>query len=416
MIYKISKSPKSLIGEIQLPASKSESNRALIIQALCANKFSIKNLATADDTVVLNAILGKDNFDSTIDVGPSGTAMRFLTAFYALKTGTRILTGSERMKERPVKHLVDALIQLGADINYLEKDGFPPLKIAGKPLEGGEITIDGSMSSQYLSALAMIAPTLPKGLIIQLKGEIISKPYLRMTLKMMEIFGVKSSWKNCRIEIAPQEYNYTNVKEYEIESDWSAASYWYQIAAFAKEVDFKIWGLKQDSLQGDNALIEFFKTLGVDTIFIEGGVQLKKKEISMPVDNIHIELMNTPDIAQTLAVTYAAKEIYAELYGLRTLRIKETDRIKALITELKKIGVSATDLDIGNLLIPKIKKSIHAPLSYFKTYNDHRMAMCLTPLSMLFEKVEIEDPQVVTKSYPDFWKDLKSVGFVIEEL
>ena len=416
MIYRISKSPKSLIGEITLPASKSESNRALIIQALCETKFSIKNLATADDTVVLNSILRAEKEATTIDVGPSGTAMRFLTAYFSLKEGTRILTGSERMKERPVKLLVDALQQLGADISYLEKDGFPPIQVVGKKLEGGEITIDGSMSSQYLSALAMIAPTLPKGLIIHMKGEIISKPYLQMTLKMMEIFGVKSSWKNGKIEIAPQKYNCNQVKEYEIESDWSAASYWYQIAAFAKEVDFKIWGLKKESLQGDNALVDLFKPLGIDTEFIDGGIILHKKEIKTPVDNIHIELMNTPDIAQTLAVTYAAKEIYAELYGLRTLRIKETDRIKALITELKKIGVSATDLDIGNLLIPKIKKSIHEPVSYFKTYKDHRMAMCLTPLSMLFHKVEIEDPQVVSKSYPDFWKDLKSVGFVIEEV
>ncbi len=416
MIYRISKSPKSLIGEIHLPASKSESNRALIIQALSSTAFKINNLSTADDSAVLDAILKSNKQDVIIDVGASGTAMRFLTAYLSLVEGKRVLTGSERMKERPVKLLVEALNELGAQIKYLEKDGYPPLEIIGKNIAGGAIAIDGSMSSQYLSALALIAPTLPSGLIIQLKGEIISKPYLAMTLKMMDFFGVKSTWKNSLIEIAPQAYNPQNIKEYNIESDWSAASYWYQIAAFAKEVDFKIWGLRKNSLQGDAALVDYFEPLGVKTTFIEGGIHLTKKEITIPIANVHLELMNTPDIAQTLAVTYAAMEVYAELYGLRTLRIKETDRIKALITELKKIGVSATDLDIGNLLIPKIKKSIHAPTSFFKTYNDHRMAMCLTPLSMLFDEVEIEDPLVVTKSYPNFWEDLRSVGFVVDEV
>ncbi len=416
MIYRISKSPKSLLGEINLPTSKSESNRALIIRALSTNKFEILNQSTADDTAVLNSLLSEAKSSKHFDVGHAGTAMRFLTAYFSLQEGTRVLTGSARMKERPIKYLVDALKQLGAEITYLEKEGYPPLEIKGKALKGGEIVIDGSMSSQYLSALAMIAPTLPDGLKIHLKGEIISKPYLAMTLNMMELFGVKSTWKNSRIEIAPQAYNENKRTSYTIEADWSSASYWYQIAAFAKEVDFKILGLRKNSLQGDAALKEFFEPLGVETNFIEGGIHLAKKQIAIPVDNIHIELMNTPDIAQTLAVTYAAKEIYAELYGLRTLRIKETDRIKALIAELKKIGVSAIDLDIGNLLIPKIKKAIHPPTSFFKTYNDHRMAMCLTPLSMLFEKIEIEDPLVVSKSYPGFWKDLKSVGFVVEEV
>ncbi len=413
MIYKISKSPKNLVGEISLPASKSESNRALLIQALSQSKFNIENLSLSDDTNVLNAIL-KQPSKSSYNVGASGTAMRFLTAYFAFQSGCRILTGTDRMKERPIRLLVEALQQMGADITYLEKEGYPPLEIKGCALEGGEITIDGSMSSQYLSALAMIAPSLPKGLTIKLKGEIISKPYLSMTLKMMETFGIKTSWLNSEIKIPHQEYNQNKLSSYTVEADWSAASYWYQIATFAKEVDFTMLGLKKESLQGDAALINYFEPLGVETTFISGGVRLKKKKIELAVNNIHLELMNTPDIAQTLAVTYAAKEIYAELYGLRTLRIKETDRIKALITELKKIGVSAIDLDIGNLLIPKIKKSIHAPNAIFQTYKDHRMAMCLAPLSMLFESIQIEDPDVVSKSYPDFWRDLKSVGFLIE--
>ncbi len=414
MIYTISKSPKSLIGEVHLPSSKSESNRALLIQALSQQKFTIANLSDAKDTIVLKDILENCHQENYFDVGPSGTAMRFLTAYFAGIPGTRTLTGSARMKERPLALLVEALRKLGANITYLEKEGYPPLKIEGAKLSGGSIVIDGSMSSQYLSALAMIAPTLPQGLIIKLSGEIISKPYLLMTLKMMERFGVKSTWKNAEIEIAPQSYSYTKTDSYVIEGDWSSASYWFQIAAFAKEVDFCMWGLKKESLQGDCSLVEYYQPLGVETTFIEGGIKLSKKNIHVPVDNIHIELLQTPDIAQTLAVTYAAKEIYAELYGLRTLRIKETDRIKALIAELKKIGVEAIDLDIGNLLIPKIKKSIHPPTAVFKTYEDHRMAMCLAPLSMLFDSVSIENPEVVVKSYPHFWDDLKSVGFVIK--
>jgi 3-phosphoshikimate 1-carboxyvinyltransferase len=413
MVYTISKSPKNLIGQINLPTSKSESNRALIIQALSKNKFRIDKLSHSDDTLILNSIL-KHTESSTFDVGASGTAMRFLTAYFSQQSGSRILTGSERMKERPIRLLVEALIELGAEITYLDQKGFPPLEIKGRQIEGGEITIDGSMSSQYLSALALIAPCMPKGLKIKLSGEVISKPYLTMTLKMMESFGVKSSWKNSEINIANQVYNTNNLSSYEIEADWSSASYWYQIAAFSEEVDFKMMGLKKESLQGDAALVSYFEPLGVQTTFIEGGVHLSKKKVEIPVNNIHVELMNTPDIAQTLAVTYAAKEIYAELYGLRTLRIKETDRIKALITELKKIGVSPIDLDIGNLLIPKINKSIHAPKEAFKTYKDHRMAMCLAPLSMLFDSVQIENPEVVSKSYPDFWSDLKSVGFKID--
>ncbi len=414
MIYTISKSPKSLIGEVRLPASKSESNRALLIQALSQKKFTIANLSNANDTLVLKKILENHHQENYFDVGPSGTAMRFLTAYFASIPGTRTLTGSSRMKERPLGLLVEALRKLGANITYLEKEGYPPLKIEGTNLSGGSIAIDGSMSSQYLSALAMIAPTLPLGLKIKLSGEIISKPYLMMTLKMMEQFGVKSTWKNSEIEIAPQAYSYLQTEDYSIEGDWSSASYWFQIAAFAKEVDFCLWGLRKESLQGDCSLVEYYEPLGVETTFMEGGIKLSKKPIKVPVDNIHVELLQTPDIAQTLAVTYAAKEIYAELYGLRTLRIKETDRIKALITELKKIGVEAIDLDIGNLLIPKIKKSIHAPTAVFKTYDDHRMAMCLAPLSMLFDSISIEHPEVVAKSYPHFWDDLKSVGFVIE--
>ena len=416
MIYRISKSPKNLVGEITLPASKSESNRALIIQALCKQKFNISNLSDAEDTAVVNNILNQKIAAQHIDVGPSGTAMRFLTAYFALQEGTRTITGSERMKERPIKLLVQALQQLGAKIEYLEKDGFPPLKISGQKLQGGRIQIDGSMSSQYLSALALIAPTLPEGLKIQLKGEVISKPYLLMTLKMMEYFGVKSEWKTNEICIAAQAYQAPASGSFAVEGDWSAASYWYQMAAFAKEVDLKIYGLKPKSLQGDAALIDYFLPLGVETKFIEGGIQLKNRNITTPVDNLHLEMMNTPDIAQTLAVTYAGKEIYAELYGLRTLRIKETDRIKALIHELKKIGVSAIDLDIGNLLIPKSKRAIHPPTATFQTYKDHRMAMCLAPLSMLFNHVDIEDPEVVGKSYPEFWRDLQRMGFEIERL
>ena len=414
MKYKISKSPKSLIGQIALPASKSESNRALLIQALSNESCEIQNLSDAEDTRVMKMLLENRQTTELFDVGPSGTAMRFLTAYFALQEGTRILSGSARMKERPVKLLVQALQQLGAGIEYLEEEGFPPIKIEGRKLKGGMVHIDGSMSSQYLSALAMIAPVLPEGLTMKLSGEIISKPYLQMTLKMMELFGVKSSWKTNEIVILPQAYRAPQGGKFSVEGDWSAASYWYQIAAFAEEVDFYIHGLRKDSLQGDAALVEYFRPLGVETTFTERGVHLTKRPLSSDVDNIHIELMNTPDIAQTLAVTYAAKEIYAELYGLRTLRIKETDRIKALIHELKKIGVSAIDLDIGNLLIPKIKKSIHAPVEAFQTYQDHRMAMCLAPLSMLFDDVQIENPEVVAKSYPGFWTDLKSVGFKIE--
>lgn len=411
--YHISKKDKILRGTIHLPYSKSESNRVLIIRAL-SKPFKILNLSEAQDSTILNAILNSAlqpanaKGQITCNAGAGGTTLRFLTSYFSIQKGKEvILTGSTRMKKRPIKVLVDALNALGAEIEYLQKPGFPPLKIIGKDLKGGKISIDGSISSQYISALLMIGPLLKNGIHLEFQEEIISRPYVDMTLKIMKHFGIKYSRKKNSIQLKKQKYS---PKEFAVESDWSAASYWYEMAAFADEVDLFLTGLKKNSLQGDSVIAKLFEPLGIKTTYFKDGVHLKKLKRMQVQKLSNINFSNCPDLAQTLALTCAGLGISSTLSGLKTLRIKETDRILALKSELRKIGVQA-EIRKDDLLIKKSKlKRSRLKIS---TYNDHRMAMAFAPLAMLSGEIKIEDPEVVKKSYPGFWKDLGGVGFEV---
>jgi 3-phosphoshikimate 1-carboxyvinyltransferase len=357
----------------------------LIIKALSGLPFEIENLSTAKDTQILKQLLTDKN-RTTFDVGHAGTAMRFLTAYLAIQQGEFVLTGSERMQQRPIKILVDALRTLGADITYLKNEGFPPLKIIGKPLLGGEITINGSVSSQYISALMMIAPYLENGLKINFEGKVTSKPYLDMTAEMMKV-------KDGFI----------------VEPDWSAASYWYSMVALAKDAEITLLGLKKDSLQGDAVVAKIYENFGVKTEYLENGIRLAK--IS-PLTTHHspflFDFTNCPDLAQTIAVTSAALNVPTKLTGLSTLRIKETDRIAALQNELSKLGCRV-EVEHDELIILSNTNAMERQHLPIKTYDDHRMAMAFAPLSLLYP-INIENPDVVIKSYPNFWEDLRSVG------
>lgn len=415
MSIQLSHSSSVLKGEINLTASKSESNRALIIQALCGDNFEIKNLAEAEDTEVLTQLLKKiqsasdanDN-QPVLSVGIAGTVMRFLTAFLALKKGRWLLTGEERMKERPIKILVDTLENLGADISYVENEGYPPLLINGKELNGEFVKMDGSISSQYISALLMIAPQLKNGLQIDFKGEIISKPYIDMTINMMQYFCAEVDWLDNSILVKRGNYY---AKDFIVEADWSAASYWYSIVALAKEAELILYGLKKDSLQGDSAVIDIYKNFGVDTEFIDNGVRLtKSSEFRIQNSELKIDFVNCPDIAQTVAVTCAALNVTTRLTGLKTLRIKETDRIAALENELNELGFNV-EVENDDLIIYSIN-NVELKNHPIKTYNDHRMAMAFAPLALL-NCITIKTPEVVKKSYPQFWEDLNMVGFIV---
>jgi len=440
--------PSQIIkGEIHLTASKSESNRALIIEALCNDSLVIENLSISDDTKVLNELLNNssqdknegsenpnkqksgavsDNNQRVLSVNLAGTAIRFLTAYLAIQDEKVVLTGAQRMKERPIKVLVDVLNQMGADISYKENEGFPPLNICGKKLFGEKITIDGGISSQYISALLMIAPKLAQGLTIAFEGEIISKPYINMTIEMMRYFGAAVQWEGDALVVASGNYK---ARDFKVEADWSAASYWYSMVALAKEADVTLYGLKQESLQGDAVVQSIYKNFGVTTEFVEGGIRLRKKSAFSTQDlELTIDFINCPDIAQTVAVSCAALNVKAKLTGLKTLRIKETDRISAIQTELTKLGFSV-DVDGDDILINKkssfvnLQKNLEQAHSQndgvvslampsVETYDDHRMAMAFAPLA-LQKSIIIEDQDVVGKSYPNFWKDIASVGFEV---
>ncbi len=417
MRYRISHPSKTLQGSIQLTASKSESNRALIIQALCNEKFEIKNLATAQDTTTLQHILTsaikQPQSNATYDVGAAGTTMRFLTAYFATQPGTHILTGSDRMKKRPIGILVNALLDLGATIEYMEEEGFPPLKITGKALKGGEIEIDGNVSSQFISALLLISPKFQNGLVIKFKGDVTSKPYINMTLKMMEEFRIYGQWHNDSISVSAQAYHKKSEPDYAytIEGDWSSASYWYAIAALSTEADFIIKGLNHPSLQGDSIVADIFTFFGIKTEYTDDGILLTKTRIKN--EHFGFDFSDCPDLAQTIAVVVSTMQIPAFFNGLHTLRIKETDRSVALKNELKKINVDVEILNDNSLKINSAESLNLLPLP-FATYEDHRMAMAFAALAITCETITIEHPDVVQKSYPDFWNDLKKAGFVVE--
>jgi 3-phosphoshikimate 1-carboxyvinyltransferase len=407
MIYTI-QSPKKITTSIQLPASKSISNRALILNALSNSVFPIKNLSDSDDTQVMLKTF--ESKDTIVDIGAAGTAMRFLTAYFSQCQGNRVITGSERMKNRPIRILVEALRQTGAEIRYLEKEGFPPLHIEGRKLSGGEIILDGSVSSQYLSALLMVAPTMEKGLTVRLKGNIISRPYIDMTLRLMELFGVKALGEENVIRITPQTYT---ARPFRVESDWSAASYWYEMAALAQgSPEVELLGLEKNSLQGDAKVAGIFENLGIKTDFLpSGNVRLTQ----LPPDKIRTErfrynFVNEPDLAQTLAVTCCLLGIPFSFDGLQSLKIKETDRISALQTELKKLGYLVKNPADG-WMEWEGERCEPEPAPVISTYEDHRMAMAFAPACLKTGTIRIREPEVVSKSYPGFWNDLKKAGY-----
>lgn len=410
---------KNINTEIQLTGSKSECNRALIISALSNKLVKVENLSNAADTVTLDGILNSLKEDSElktedsrlVDVGPAGTAMRFLSAYLSAKNGNFLLTGTERMKKRPIGILAEALKTIGADISYAESDGFPPLNING-PLNQttAEVKIKGDISSQYISALLMIAPILPKGLTLEIEGELTSRPYVDMTLDMLAEVGIKHTWNENSISIEPQAFKAGTLV---VEPDWSAASYWYSIAALADEAEISLPALKEKSLQGDSQIQKIMKIFGIDTSKTETGISINNLGVSLNTNQI-LDLKTCPDLAQTIIVIAAALGKNMSFTGLETLKIKETDRIAALQNELAKIGVTLTE---KNLVYTLNTDELHFPEKItIATYEDHRMAMAFAPLALLINEVEIEDMQVVEKSYPLFWEDLKKAGFEVKEI
>lgn len=424
----ISTSPAQIACQIGLTGSKSESNRALIIQALSNGKVEIRNLSSADDTVILTdglRIAGEllseatDRIDQerggsqagqnsrTIDIGPAGTAMRFLAAYCAVKGCPVIITGTERMRQRPIGLLTDALRTLGASVNYVEKEGFPPLRIGPHFRQTSDnIRIQGNISSQYISALLLVAPSLPQGLHLTIEGELTSRPYVEMTLSLLNEAGVSYTWNENTVVISHQHFAPSTIT---IEPDWSAASYWYSIAALSQTARISLPNLKRNSLQGDSSIKRIMEGFGVKTDFTTEGALLRKEKNVRGHTPLSFDLQDCPDLAQTLIVCCAALKREANFTGLETLKIKETDRIAALQKELYKIGALLKEtgevyhLDCSMVAFPQ--------KVCFDTYEDHRMAMALSPLALKIPEVEIRDPGVVRKSYPSFWDDLKKTGF-----
>jgi len=401
---KIQHSTRKVQADIQLTSSKSESNRVLIINALTENKSKLENLSAARDTVTMQRLLSSES--SELNVLDAGTTMRFLTAFCTVTNRQNTtLTGTKRMQERPIKILVDALQKLGAEIEYLNNDGFPPILIKNFISQNNTIQIRGDISSQYISALLMIAPLLPDGLILKLTGKVGSKPYIQMTLNLMQHFGVQYKWQENQIKIAPQKYTSSN---YMVESDWSGASYWYAIASMADDAKISLWGLRKKSHQGDRAIVQIMEKLGVKTEFTKTGVNLVKTQA---VNSLEWDFTHCPDLAQTIAVIGAMKGISLKMTGLESLRIKETDRISAIAQELQKFDIQTKIIGDEELhILPN--QTPKAPLEMINTYKDHRMAMAFAPASLLFP-LEIERPKVVEKSYPSYWEDLLKADFQI---
>lgn len=406
MKYTIKSITKSLKGEITLPTSKSISNRVLIINALANSSFPAQNLSNSDDTRVLQQALNSnaDHFD----VGHAGTAMRFLTAFLSKIVGKWEITGSERMQQRPIKILVDALNQLGAKIEYINNEGYPPLRIWGSNLKGGKLELDGSISSQYISALLMIAPTIEGGLELTLTNKITSASYIELTLKLMSQFGIQHKWEGNIITIEAQAYQ---TIPYSVEADWSGASYWYQMAVLASEADILLKGLQLDSPQGDCAQALWFERFGIVSTQEGDSLRLSKKQVSLPEKYVQ-NFVENPDIAQTFAVMCVCKGVPFHFSGLDTLKIKETDRINALITELAKLGAELYEPCDGELAWNgTLDEAMFNSCVTIDTYHDHRMALAFAPVALVNRSIIINDPKVVTKSYPGFWSDLKKVGF-----
>ena len=400
--------PHSIHATILLPSSKSISNRALIINALGNGGHQLENLSDCDDTQVMICALHAQPGE-TIDIMAAGTAMRFLTAYLSVTPGNRIITGTQRMQQRPIQVLVNALRELGANIEYVVNEGFPPLRIQGTILTKNHITLPGNVSSQYISALLMIGPSLENGLKVTLTGDIISRPYINLTLQLMKDFGGKAEWLNDHeLQVKPQPYAPV---PYYVESDWSASSYWYQIAALSPEAGITLPGLFEKSYQGDSQVALIFRSLGVETIYGDKTVTIRKS--GQPVERLDYDFINQPDLAQTFVVTCALLGIPFRFSGLQSLKIKETDRMAALICEMKKLGYVLQESE-GSILSwegERCERSSEA----IDTYEDHRMAMAFAPACLTLPDIRINNPHVVTKSYPRYWEDLQKAGFIIKE-
>lgn len=393
---------------VSLPLSKSISNRALIINALTDSALPLKKVAKCDDTDVMVVALSSD--EACVNIGAAGTAMRFLTAYFSSRQGREIMIdGTERMRHRPIAVLVDALRACGATIEYVGEDGYPPLRISGKKLQGGKITLSASVSSQYISALLMVAPTMEQGLSLTLEGDIISRPYIMMTLSMMHQWGVKSEFIGNTIAIAPQKYIPV---DFEVEADWSAASYWYEIAALSSG-DVSLHGLSRQSVQGDSEVSKYFEKLGINTHFNDGIVELEPSPDLSP--RLNIDLSDQPDLAQTIVVTSCMLGIPFHITGLSTLKIKETDRLEALRTELLKLGVKLTIERESELIWDGSRRPVYE-FPVIDTYEDHRMAMAFAPVSLFVPGIVINNIEVVSKSYPDYWQHLQEAGFKFQEV
>jgi 3-phosphoshikimate 1-carboxyvinyltransferase len=408
-MIRISAPTNTINASIKLSGSKSISNRFLIINELLKSNLEFHNLSDSEDTLLLKRALiqVKEKKNALIDVHHAGSDFRFLTAFLSVTEGQWIVSGSERLRNRPIAPLVQALKQLGADISYKEKEGFAPLTIKGKKLKGGTIELDSSISSQFVTALLLIAPVLENGLTIHLTGNIVSRPYIIMTVELLKKFGVRVNESSDLISVPPSSI-FHFPSSIHIESDWSSASYWYSICALKKNSRIKLSFLAKNSLQADSVLPDLFEKLGVKSSFDNESVTISSTGSS--IKEFHYDFTNCPDIAQTLAVTCLGLGIKATLFGLSTLKVKETDRIFALKNELERFGTKVT-ISENELQIDPI--SLNTNFVRISTYNDHRMAMSFAPLALLTKSIEIDDPSVVEKSYPRFWEDLKSAGFSI---
>ena len=398
--------PTTIAGTLTLNGSKSISNRILMIQAITNADFSIQGLSNARDTQILQGLLG--NLDEPIlDAREAGTVYRFMTAYLAWRGKDQVLMGTKRMCERPIGLLADALNELGANIQYVGKVGYPPLHM--KPHDpqtwSSRIHIGAHVSSQFISALLLIAPVLPNGIEMILEGKIISRPYIRMTLRLMEEMGIISLWHNDVIKVPHQQYE---PKSFVVEADWSAASYYYSLVALAKSATLQLNGLHQKSVQGDAVLVELMRLFGVQTCFNETGIQLTKVPNAVLPEHFSYDFSDCPDLAQTVAVLCAGLNVPAQLEGLETLTIKETDRIQALKIELEKMGAEVETTDRSLTLVKGISQPHQT--AHIQTYDDHRMAMSFAPLSLVLDQLYVEDPTVVRKSYPNFWTDFAQLG------
>ena len=406
MRYEIFHSSKTINGIINLPSSKSISNRVLLLQALSNSPYPLHNLSDSDDTKALQQVFASNS--NKFDIGHAGTTMRFLTAFLSRIVGEWELTGSERMKQRPIGILVSALRNLGAKIDYIDNEGFPPLKIWGSHLKGGLIELDGSVSSQFISALLMIAPLVEGGLTLRLLNRITSRSYIEMTLRLMEYFGISYEWKNNEVRIFQQNYC---PREFAVEGDWSGASYWYQMLALADSGQVELLNIQIPGLQGDSIIARWFEKFGLTTIVTEKSVIVSKTGNHRP-DFLELDFLENPDVAQTMAVLCVLKKVPFHFTGLETLKIKETDRISALQNELAKFGAKLKEPAFGELSWDGLLPLTIDSFPEISTYHDHRMALSFVPAALI-GKIIIKDPGVVSKSYPSFYDDLKTVGFTI---